>query len=444
MLFRSALFGPDSRRSESQKILGNGVLTINGEKREYLQHFETSRHLIASDEWFKDTYGYELDEICDFADHVAKKEDVPQIVREFDSHLHDRPEGLRRSDDAGDILRSKKNRLDPRKNWWKKYHDFVKTLNRLLPEYEKNEDYRELVHKAENISYTCDRLGRYDSDMDRITLYLYPILKWAYKMGVCFTCVMQSVCDHELFHYYHFHFMKASTGTSNAWYPGDDDDSHIVNSIKEGLADYFAYTRAETRYLYLRDENSEGWKKIMKFYERKWSGHDSPLFPYAAADVFRQEENNSGRFPANKRKLRESEFLHLTWTDPKAPAFQALLESLKDESQNHWKNAWEAMLHIDEENKKMNPPAGKTIHGRMLNFTFELCHIQPGETVEYIEDPTISAVVCDARHVMYKNKKYTLSGLARALHNNAPDSFRGPTFFTYKGVLLSDLRKRFE
>ena len=441
---RSALFCLDSKRSEPQKILGNGVLTINAEKREYLQHFETSRHLIASDEWFKDTYGYDLDEICGFADQVVKKEDVPQIVREFDSHLHDRPEGLCRSDDAGDTLRSKKNRLDPRKNWWKKYHDFVKTLKRLLPEYEKNEDYRELVYKAENISYACDRLGRYDSDMDRITLYLYPIMKWAYKMGVSFTCVMQSVCDHELFHYYHFHFMKANTGSPNAWLPGDGDDSKKVNAIREGLADYFAYTMAEARYLYFLDDNSEGWRKIMKSYERKWAGHDFPLFPYAAADVFREEEDKSGRFPANKRKLRWLEFLNLTWTDPKAPAFRVLLESLKDDSQNHWKNAWEAMLHIDEEIKRMEPRAGKTIHGRMMNFTFELCHIQPGETVEFIEDPTVHAVVCDARHVIYKNKKYTLSGLARALKNNTPDPLRGPTFFTYKGVLLSELRKRFE
>lgn len=399
---RRALFGPDSEKSEYRGKLRNGALPMNEDKWVYLQRFQTSLHLIASDEWYKDTYGYDLDSISHFADRVAEKESMPPVVREFVSHLHDRPEDLRRSDDPGDTIKTKKDRLDPRKNWWKQYHDLVKTIKGLVPEYKENEDYMELVNKAENIFYTCDRLGRYDPDMDRITLYLYPIMRWASDMSVSLLCAMQSVCDHELFCYYHFHFMAANMGSRTAWRPGYDDDNSKVNSVIEGLADYFAYTMAQTRYLYPRDEYSDGWKKIMKSYERKWSSHDFPLFPCAAADIFWVEENYSGRFPANKRKFEESDFLHLTWTDPKAPAFRVLLESLKEDPQNHWKNAWDAMLRIHEENKKLTPSAGKIIHGRKLNFTFDLCHIQPGETVEYIEDPTISAVVCDARHVMYK------------------------------------------
>lgn len=67
-----------------------------------------------------------------------------------------------------------------------------------------------------------------------------------------------------------------------------------------------------------------------------------------------------------------------------------------------------------------------------------MCNIQPGEEVEYVNDPSIKAVVVDDRHIEYKGQTTSLSALAGSLLNVS--SVQGPLYFTYNGKLLTDLR----
>ena len=76
-------------------------------------------------------------------------------------------------------------------------------------------------------------------------------------------------------------------------------------------------------------------------------------------------------------------------------------------------------------------------------FTFDLVGIPIGSKLHFKEDNTKICTVVDAKnHVMYENKKYTLSGLA--LKFKGGTAWQGPAYFTYNGKLLTDIRKELE
>lgn len=78
---------------------------------------------------------------------------------------------------------------------------------------------------------------------------------------------------------------------------------------------------------------------------------------------------------------------------------------------------------------------------RMSNFSFFSCHIQKGETIEFIENPTYIISVVDDKNVLYEGKEYSLSALAKKLTGKAY-SIAGPRYFSYKGEPLNDIRHR--
>ena len=74
-------------------------------------------------------------------------------------------------------------------------------------------------------------------------------------------------------------------------------------------------------------------------------------------------------------------------------------------------------------------------------FSFSLCGIRPGETINFKNDKNRSAIVVDDRHVRYGNEVTSLSALAKELLHRK-SSVQGPLHFTYKGERLSDLHDR--
>lgn len=81
--------------------------------------------------------------------------------------------------------------------------------------------------------------------------------------------------------------------------------------------------------------------------------------------------------------------------------------------------------------------------GRLPNFRFSMCNIQAGETIAFIEDPSITCVVYDDRRVLYNGRPYYLSALAQELRGRTC-SQHGPHYFSYRGEPLNDIRGRME
>ena len=78
---------------------------------------------------------------------------------------------------------------------------------------------------------------------------------------------------------------------------------------------------------------------------------------------------------------------------------------------------------------------------RAANFAFSLCEISVGETIEYCDDPSITAIVADDRNVYYQGEKMSLSALAQRLTGKTY-ALPGPTYFSYRGERLHLLRRR--
>lgn len=86
---------------------------------------------------------------------------------------------------------------------------------------------------------------------------------------------------------------------------------------------------------------------------------------------------------------------------------------------------------LDESNERRAP------------FAFSRCNIGIGEEIFSLEKPDIKCTVYDDKHVLYNNKIYSLSVLAKEILGWKWNP-TGPNHFTYKGEILNDLRMRIE
>ena len=100
-----------------------------------------------------------------------------------------------------------------------------------------------------------------------------------------------------------------------------------------------------------------------------------------------------------------------------------------DETQ---KQAEETAQEIDAEHKERQSP-----------FHFSMCGIQPGEELEFCNNPEIKCTVVDDKTVSYQGQVYSLSALAQLL-TGSKYSVAGPRYFKYKGEWLNDVRHRQE
>ena len=80
---------------------------------------------------------------------------------------------------------------------------------------------------------------------------------------------------------------------------------------------------------------------------------------------------------------------------------------------------------------------------RKSPFSFYKCGINDGAQIVYVNDPTIICTVVGDRKIQYHDKTTSLSALAKELLN-CNSSVQGTLYFSYKGELLSALRKRLE
>ena len=82
---------------------------------------------------------------------------------------------------------------------------------------------------------------------------------------------------------------------------------------------------------------------------------------------------------------------------------------------------------------------------RLAPFTFSLCHIPVGATLEYWnradEKSGLTCKVVDDRNVEYNGKKWSLSALATML-TQSKWGVAGPRYFKYNGQWLNDIRKQ--
>ena len=71
-------------------------------------------------------------------------------------------------------------------------------------------------------------------------------------------------------------------------------------------------------------------------------------------------------------------------------------------------------------------------------FTFSSVGINPGETISFVPDCSITATVVDDKHIRIGETVTSLSGAAKSiLHKNA---LQGPKYWSYNGRILDDIR----
>lgn len=77
-------------------------------------------------------------------------------------------------------------------------------------------------------------------------------------------------------------------------------------------------------------------------------------------------------------------------------------------------------------------------------FDFYKKNIPDGSVIHFVEDESITAVVCEPRQVLFEGEKWYLSPLVRELYTrmnkvNNSGAYQGPLFFTYNGKRLTDI-----
>lgn len=83
------------------------------------------------------------------------------------------------------------------------------------------------------------------------------------------------------------------------------------------------------------------------------------------------------------------------------------------------------------------------VNARRGPFKFSAIGLREGSKVQFINDPSIEAIVVDDRHVEYNGETTSLSSLAQDLLGY-PYKVQGPAYFTYEGRKLSDIRNEID
>ncbi len=76
-------------------------------------------------------------------------------------------------------------------------------------------------------------------------------------------------------------------------------------------------------------------------------------------------------------------------------------------------------------------------------FSFQKCGIPEGSEIVLLDHPEFVATVKNDRQIEYQGRLYSLSGLAQELLQLSY-AIRGPAFWTYRGKVLSELRRERE
>jgi len=140
-------------------------------------------------------------------------------------------------------------------------------------------------------------------------------------------------------------------------------------------------------------------------------------------------------------KIRKREFFKISPEN----AYRILekLASVSGTEDKLWKNSEWTIEDKEADIEASN--AKEEVFERKGAFSFDKAGINVGEKVYFKYDQSIYAEVANGNKVKYQGKTYSLSGLALKLINQMPGyhwkSAQGSAFFTYNGVLLSDVRE---
>lgn len=80
-------------------------------------------------------------------------------------------------------------------------------------------------------------------------------------------------------------------------------------------------------------------------------------------------------------------------------------------------------------------------------FNFNMVNIAPGETLEFVKDNAIVCEVVDDSKIKFRDKVTSLSNAADIVLREMGydwEGVQGPTWWSYKGKSLKDLRREFE
>lgn len=102
----------------------------------------------------------------------------------------------------------------------------------------------------------------------------------------------------------------------------------------------------------------------------------------------------------------------------------------------------EAELTLHGDNVEVTTKTRKKVSER---FSFYSRGIKNGDTVKFVEDEKISAIVINSRQVLFEGESWYLSPLARKLFErigkgNNSGAYQGPSFFTFNNIRLTDLK----
>ena len=135
-------------------------------------------------------------------------------------------------------------------------------------------------------------------------------------------------------------------------------------------------------------------------------------------------------------KKRVKEFYEMSKEDA-----YAILESIAKISgtNDRLKRCTQTGKQIEEEQRAEEARE----NARRGAFRFSEVGVKPGEEVVFVEDESIRPIVADDRHILYDGKVTSMSALAQQIKGTEYPQ-QGTVWFTYKGVILDNLRKQME
>lgn len=76
---------------------------------------------------------------------------------------------------------------------------------------------------------------------------------------------------------------------------------------------------------------------------------------------------------------------------------------------------------------------------RLEDFKFSMCNLKVGDELEYISDTSKKCYVLNDKKVEFEGSEYSLTSLAKLLSGKTYN-LAGPRYFSYKGIILAELR----
>lgn len=104
----------------------------------------------------------------------------------------------------------------------------------------------------------------------------------------------------------------------------------------------------------------------------------------------------------------------------------------------------EINVYVQDQSNKVDNTVAEG-QSKSKNFTFSMVGINVGETITF-EPAHIDVTIYSDTKISYNNETYTMSGFTKKFmpdNRKVPSGcYQGPKYFSYKGSVLTDLRKK--